>query len=178
MRSAVVLLLPALLLTLPAASAAPRHLPDHDRHQIEQLIHRYFQHRADKVTNVSQTTGFGVPTTDELAAELHTHEVKLEARRTRLSSLPFGGYERAEVHTTPRRLHLDQDGTVVAHVHELTHLYFEDMASVTHTSYSMPHVLIVNRAQSGWVLAAAMRPPGAKCGLPPETQFCGHLSER
>jgi hypothetical protein len=175
MRATAVLLALALLL---ASSAAPAQLPDRERRRIADLAQRYFQHRADKVTNNAQTSGFGVPTTDALAAELRTHEVKLEARRARLSTLPFGGYSHAEVRTSLRRLDADQDGTVVAQVHELTALYFEESNSVTHTSYSMPHVLIFNRTATGWSLATATRPPGTKCGLPPETQFCGHLSER
>jgi hypothetical protein len=175
MRSAAVLLVSALL---PAASAAPVHLPDHDRRAVADLAQRYLQHRADKVTNGPQTSGFGIPATDALAAELRTDEAKLEARRTRLVSLPGGGYSRAEVQTRLRRVNVAEDGNVVAHVHELTALYFEGSQAFSHTSYAMTHVLIFERTAAGWTLATATRPPGTKCGMPPETQFCGHMSER
>ncbi|PWK89292.1 hypothetical protein C8D88_102565 [Lentzea atacamensis] len=175
MRQAAVLFVLVLLL---AASAAPRHLSPHDQRQIEEMAQRYLQHRADKVTNRHQTPGFGVPTTDALAAELRTDETRLGARRTMLGSLGFGGYSRAEVNTSLLRLNVPNGGGVVVHLRELTHLYFERSRSVTHTSYGMTHVLIFNSTTTGWVLAVATRPPHSKCGLPPETQFCGPLSER
>ncbi|SER52548.1 hypothetical protein SAMN05216188_112113 [Lentzea xinjiangensis] len=177
MRPAVVLLL-VLTAVLPAASAAPVHLPGHDRREVEQLAQRYLQHRADKVTAVAQTAGFGVPTTDRLAAELRTDEARLAARRERHGDLPHGGYSRADVRTSVRRLTVDPDGSVVAHVRELTSLYFVKSNAVPHTSFSMSHVLVFQRTRAGWTLAEATVPPGAQCGIPPETQFCGPASER
>ena len=71
------------------------------------------------------------------------------------------------------------DGSVVAHVQEVTELYFQDgRSSVDHTTYGMTHVLIFDRTATGWVLATATRPPGTKCGVPPETEFCGQWSQR
>ncbi|MFJ8961411.1 hypothetical protein ACIRG5_18680 [Lentzea sp. NPDC102401] len=173
MRSAVVLLLSALL---PAASAAPAHVLDQDRRQIEDLTQRYFEHRAAKVTNREQTPGFGVPTTEAFAVRLQFDEARLADRRERLGALPFGGYSRAKVGTGLTRVVVSADGSAVVHVQEVTDLYFEESDGVTHTSFAMPHVLIFDHKPSGWVLAAATRPPGSVCKVPPETQFCG--SER
>ena len=175
MRPAALLLLFALL---TAASAAPRHLPDEERRQIAELAQRYLQHRADKVTNSPQIAGFGVPTTDALAAVLRDDERKLRGRNALYSSLPGGGYSRAEVGTTLHRLVVDPDGSVVVHVREVTHLHFAKFENVTNSSFGLSTVLVFNRAATGWVLAGAMRPPGAACGLPAETEFCGHLTER
>ncbi|MFS8103193.1 hypothetical protein LFM09_39300 [Lentzea alba] len=173
-------LLAVIALLLLAASAAPAHLSDHDRRTIADLAQRYLQHRADKVTNVQQTAGFGIPTTGALTAQLRTDEIKLEARRQRISALPFGGYSHAETSTDLKRVHLTEDGSVVAHVRELTALYFEESATIDNTSFSMTHVLIFARTATGtgWALATATFPPGSKCGIPPETQFCGHMSDR
>jgi hypothetical protein len=179
MRSAAVLLAFTSLLALPAASAAPAHLPDHDRRQLADLSQRYLQHRADKVTNGPQISGFGVPTTAALATRLRADEIKLEARRIRYRTHPGLGYSRAQTRTSLKRVAVAADGSVVAHVQEVTELYFQDgRSSVDHSTYGMGHVLIFDRTAAGWVLATATRPPGTKCGLPPETQFCGHWSER
>ncbi|SDL47393.1 hypothetical protein SAMN04488074_111103 [Lentzea albidocapillata subsp. violacea] len=175
MRSAAVLLAAAFLL---AASAAPKQLADDDRRRIEQLAQRYFERRADKVTSLPWRPGFGVPTTEALAAQLSVDEARLERGRERRGAFPDGGYSRAHVTTTPRRVQVDQDGTVVLHLHEHTDLYFEKSTTVDHTGYGMPHVLIFTPSAAGWVLAAAMYPPGSVCKVPPETQFCGSRSER
>lgn len=175
MRPAALFLL---IVVLTAASTAPAHLPDHERQQIAELAQRYLQHRADKVTNSPQVAGFGVPTTDALAAGLRGDERKLRARNALYSSLPGRGYSRAAVSTTLRRLRVDPDGSVVAHVREVTELYFARTGPVTHSTFSITTVLVFNRTASGWVLAAAIRPPGTECGMPAETQFCGHLTER
>ena len=174
MRSAAVLLTALFLL---GASAAPGHLAAHDRRQLEQLAQHYLQRRADKVTAVPRTPGFGVPVTRALAAELRVDEAKLDRRRERHEKLPHGGYSRAKVTTELKRTTVDPDGSVVVHLHEVTDLYFAKSSTFDHTSYGMPHVLVFERGPAGWVLAAATRAPGSKCGLPPETQFCGHLSE-
>lgn len=174
MRTAV-LLVSALLL---GSSAAPAHLPDQDRRQIAELAQRYLQHRADKVTNSPQIAGFGVPTTDALAAVLRDDERKLRGRNALYSSGPNRGYSRAEVSTTLRRLVVDSDGSVVVHVTEVTDLHFTRTGPVPYSSFSAGTVLVFDRTATGWVLAAAMRPPGTKCGMPAETQFCGHLTER
>jgi hypothetical protein len=173
MRSAVVLLLSALL---SAASAAPAHLHDQDRRQLEALTQRYFERRADKITSREQTPGFGVPTTEALAVQLRLEEAKLADRRERLGALPHGGYSRAQVGTDLTRVEVSGDGSAVVHVQEVTDLHFEKSDGVTHTSFGMPHVLIFDRTPAGWVLAAATRAPGSVCKVPPETQFCG--SER
>ena len=177
MRPAVLLLVSALLL---AASAAPKHLEEHERHRIEELAQTYFQRRADKVTNVGQVAGFGVPTTEPLAARLRIDEAKLEGRRARYSSYPYGGFSRANTRTTLKRLNVAEDGSVVVHVREVTELFSVPSATkyVNKSTFAMTHVLIFNRTTTGWVLAAATRPPGSVCGYPPETEFCGHWSER
>ncbi|MFC3893738.1 hypothetical protein ACFOWZ_19870 [Lentzea rhizosphaerae] len=175
MRPAALFLL---IVVLTAASTAPAHLPDHERQQIAELAQRYLQHRADKVTNSPQVAGFGVATTDSLAAGLRDDERKLRARNALYSSLPGRGYSRAVVSTTLRRLHVDPDGSVVVHVREVTELHFARTGSVTHSTFSMTTVLVFDRTATGWVLAAAIRPPGTACGMPAETEFCGHLTER
>jgi hypothetical protein len=175
MRPAALFLL---IVVLTAASTAPAHLPDHERQQIAELAQRYLQHRADKVTNSPQVAGFGVPTTDALAANLRDDERKLRARNALYSSLPGGGYSRAAVSTTLRRLVVDGDGSVVVHVREVTELHFARTGPVLHSSFSMTTVLIFNRTATGWVLATAIRPPGTACGMPAPTEFCGHLTER
>jgi hypothetical protein len=173
MRSAVVLLLSALL---PAASAAPAHLDDQDRRRLEDLTQRYFERRADKITAREQTPGFGVPTTEAFAVQLRLDEARLAGRRERLGTLPSGGYSRAQVGTELTRVAVSGDGSAVVHVREVTDLYFEKSGGVTHTGFAMPHLLIFDRTPTGWVLATATRPPGSVCKVPPETQFCG--SER
>ncbi|MFI6096758.1 hypothetical protein ACIA8G_14450 [Lentzea sp. NPDC051213] len=175
MRSAAVLLVSALLL---AASAGPGRLPDHERRQIEELARSYFQHRADKLTNSPQVSGFGVPTTEAFAAQLRIDESKLHARRERHNSYSPGGYySHAKARITLRRVVVDPDGSVITHIREETALHYREFGGVTHSSFAMTHVLIFNRTAHGWVLAAAMQPPGAVCKLPPNTQFCGRLSE-
>ncbi|MFD4674723.1 hypothetical protein ACFWNN_33715 [Lentzea sp. NPDC058450] len=175
MRPVVVLLTAALLL---GASAAPRQLAAADLHEIERLAQRYFERRADKVTNVPWQQCFGVPTTESFADRLRIDEAKLERRRERQKSLPHAGYSRAEVTTTLKRVQADPDGSVVIHLYERTDLHFEKSTTFDYSSYGMPHVLIFTPSAAGWVLAASTRAPGAKCGMPPETQFCGYLSER
>lgn len=175
MRPTAVLFVSALL---TAASTAPADLPDQDRQQIAELAQRYLQHRADKVTNSPQVAGFGVPTTDALAAVLRDDERKLRGRNALYSSGPNRGYSSAEVSTTLRRLAVDPDGSVVVHVREVTDLHFTRTGPVTNSSFSTTTVLVFNRTATGWVLAVAMRPPGSACGMPAETQFCGHLTER
>ncbi|WP_394616079.1 hypothetical protein JNUCC0626_41260 [Lentzea sp. JNUCC 0626] len=171
----VVLLVVLLVL---ASSAAPRQLATTDLRGIEQLAQRYFERRADKVTNLAWQPGFGVPTTETFAAQLRVDEAKLERGRERRRAFPTGGYSRARVTTTPRRTHVDHDGSVVMHLYEVTDLYFEKSPTFNYSSYGMAHVLIFSPSADGWLLAASTRAPGAVCKVPPETQFCGHGSER
>lgn len=86
MRSAIPLLVATSFLTaLLGAAAAPTTgaLPEHERRLIADLAQRYLQHRADKVTNTPRPPGFGVPTAERTAAELHDDEIRLVARRNR-----------------------------------------------------------------------------------------------
>lgn len=180
MRLATPLLVATLLFTAPlgAAAAPPGDLPQHDRRLIADLAQRYLQHRADKVTNTPQPPGFGVPTTDRMAAELRNDEIKLERRRHRWIAIGGSGYSRAQVMTNLRRVAVTHDGSVVAQVHEHTALYFAGSNTFKHSSFGYTHVLVFNRTTTGWALATATRPPRTKCGLPPLTQFCSPSSER
>ncbi|MCR3753392.1 hypothetical protein [Lentzea californiensis] len=175
MRWVVLLLVPVLP---AAASAAPAHLPADDRRQLGALTQRYFEHRADKVTTRPQAPGFGVPTTEAFAARLRIDETRLADRRARYGTSTPGGYSHAKVGTELTRVVVAQDGSAVVHVREVTELHFAKPVGVTHSTFAMGHVLIFDRTPAGWTLAAATRPPGSVCKVPPETQFCGIHSAR
>lgn len=181
MRPATPLLVATLLLTAPvgAAAAPSGDLPEHDRRQIADLAQRYLQHRADKVTNTPQPPGFGVPTTERMAAELREDEIRLVARRNRYLELGGSGFSRTEVTTALRRAEVAPDGSVVVHVQEVTALYYaRDDYTYPNTSYSLTHVLVFDRTTAGWALATDTRPPGTSCKVPAETEFCDRSGER
>lgn len=180
MRPAAPLLLATVLLMAPlgAAAAPADDLSQHDRRQIADLAQRYLERRADKVTNVPQSSGFGIPTTDRMAAELRNDEIKLERRRQRWIARGGAGYSHAQVATELKRVTVANDGSVIAHVSERTELYFADSHTFQHTTFGFGHVLIFDRTAAGWALATATLPPRTKCGVPPETQFCGYSRER
>ena len=181
MRPAVPLLVTTLFLTAPlgAAAAPTDDLPQHDRQLIADLAQRYLQHRADKVTNTPQPPGFGVPTTERMAAELHEDEIRLVARRNRYLELGGSGFARAHVTTYLRRAEVAPDGSTVVHVQEVTALYYaRDGYPYPETSFSLTHVLVFDRTTAGWALATDTRPPGTACKVPAETEFCDRSGER
>ncbi|MFD9703662.1 hypothetical protein [Lentzea sp. NPDC059081] len=164
MRSVVVALVPVLLL---GGAATPAALAEQDRGEIAALAQRYLENRARKVTTGEQTPGFGVPVTPALAATLAQHEAKLAAAtassRTR--------YRSAVVTTRVDRVDVDQNGRgVVAHVHELGELYFEEAGPVPFTGYGLPHLLTFVRSGERWLLADVAVRPYKHCALLPETQ--------
>ncbi|MFD5827153.1 hypothetical protein [Lentzea sp. NPDC060358] len=165
MRSAVVALVPAVLL---GASAAPGALAEPDRGAIAGLAQRYLENRARKVTTGPQTPGFGVPVTPALAAELAVHEAELAAARSSARTR----YRTAVVSTRLDRVDVDQDGrTAVAHVQELAELHFEAAGAVPFTGYALPHLLtFVKCADGDWVLAEVALRRYEHCALLPETQ--------
>lgn len=182
MRPATPVLLAVLSLMAPLGAAATPtkgDLPEHERQLIADLARRYLQHRADKVTNTPQPPGFGVPTTERMAAELHDAEIRLVARRNRYLELGGSGFSRAEVATDLSRAEVAPDGSVVVHVQEVTELYYAtDAYPYPNTSFSLTHVLVFDRTATGWALATDTRPPGTRCKIPAETEFCDRSGER
>lgn len=164
------IVLAALTTTNVTASATPATLPEPDQAQIAELAQRYLANRAVKVTRGPQTPGFGVPVTPALAAKLRHHETRLEAARTSWSHLRTR-YRSAEIESRIERFDVDQNGkTVVAHVLEHGKLYFERPGTALYTSYGLPHLLTVQRTETGWVLADVALKRYKHCGLLPETQ--------
>ncbi|MFZ3492258.1 amidase domain-containing protein [Streptomyces sp. 5.8] len=183
--SAVTLALASLSLGIaaPASQAAETALPTADKSQLAQIADTYLQRRADAVT-LSRTQTLRAPAPLALTAQaadvLGGEITALQANATTLEKR-WSGFSRAEVTVIPGKGTVSGDTATLA-IEEETRLYLADVkegATITYTTYVLPHTLTFKRAADGaWKLADDQTPAnGSGPAVPTQLEGPATLSE-